>query len=112
MITNYREFKQSQHLSENMKYHVNRNIPVCESMFRAGSQSQDDLLIECRELYENGYEVHPRDFELMESTDSGKKAWNDKTNSVVVLDSPSRVTKKIRSEYSSTKNKKYLKRNS
>lgn len=101
------KYEQYNSLSENMIYHVERNIPIRESVFRAGSDAQNELLIETRKLYESGYELNPADLELMESTDSGRQAWNDKTDSMVVLDSPSRVTKAIRKQYASTKNKKY-----
>jgi hypothetical protein len=50
----FNEYCQTQWISENLKYHVDHNISLCESVFRPFSESHIDLLKEARVLYDQG----------------------------------------------------------
>ena len=41
-------------VSENLQYHINRNIPLMESEFRIGSEAHLSLIKEARRLYSRG----------------------------------------------------------
>jgi hypothetical protein len=65
--------KKNTPISKGLKYHIDNEIPIHESVFRMGSKSWVNLLNECRELISNGLmEVGEYDMELLE-TDAGKK---------------------------------------
>lgn len=60
-------------ISEGLKYHLNNNISITESVYRPGSDAHIDLLSETRELYDNGLiELNEYDEELFETTDIGR----------------------------------------
>jgi hypothetical protein len=60
-------------ISENLKYHVDKGIPVLENIFRPHSQAFYDLIKEARELFDDGkIDVNDLDKELFETTDLGK----------------------------------------
>ena len=59
-------------VSENLKYHIDNNIPVLENVFRPHSESFYNLIKEARELFDDGkIEVCNLDQELFETTDLG-----------------------------------------
>lgn len=59
-------------LSENMKYHIDNNIPVLENVFRPHSEAFYNLIKESRELFDGGkIEVSEHDKHLFETTDLG-----------------------------------------
>jgi hypothetical protein len=59
-------------ISENLKYHVDNNIPVLENVFRPHSEAFYNLIKEARELFDDGkIEVCNLDKELFETTDLG-----------------------------------------
>jgi hypothetical protein len=59
-------------ISENLKYHVNNNIPVLENVFRPHSEAFYNLIKEARELFDDGkIGVCNLDQELFETTDLG-----------------------------------------
>lgn len=59
-------------VSENLKYHVDHNIPFLDNIFRPHSESYLSLIKEARSLWESGkIEVHELDHELFETTDFG-----------------------------------------
>jgi len=59
-------------LSENMKYHIDNNIPVLENVFRPHSEAFYNLIKEARELFDGGkIEVSEHDKHLFETTDLG-----------------------------------------
>jgi hypothetical protein len=61
-------------LSEGMEYHIQNEIPICESVFRIGSDAWIDLIEEARQLWESG-EVELIDDDLfIISTNVGEKA--------------------------------------
>ena len=60
-------------VTENLKYHINNQIPLFENVFRSHSDAFFDLINEVRFLYENGMiELNEKDVEIVES-DLGKK---------------------------------------
>jgi len=59
-------------VSENLKYHIDNNIPVLENVFRPHSESFYNLIKEARELFDGGkIGVCNLDQELFETTDLG-----------------------------------------
>jgi hypothetical protein len=74
-------------ISEHLKYHLDNNKPVTESIFRPGSESFYQVLKEARQLYEMGkIQLCDIDQELYESTDIGKFDYFD--GEYVPLDLP------------------------
>ena len=60
-------------VTENLKYHINNQIPLFENVFRSHSDAFFDLINEVRFLYENGMiELSEKDTEIVEG-DLGKK---------------------------------------
>ena len=60
-------------VTDNLKYHINNQIPLFENVFRSHSDAFFDLINEVRFLYENGMiELNEKDVEIVES-DLGKK---------------------------------------
>ena len=60
-------------ISENLKYHVDNNLPVLENVFRPGSTSFFEIIKEARELFDNKeVELFGIDKILFETTDLGK----------------------------------------
>jgi len=58
-------------ISENLKYHLDNNLSLCENIFRICSKSYFDLINEVRDLYDQDFiEVNDEDAELLE-TDIG-----------------------------------------
>lgn len=59
-------------LSENLRYHVNKQLPLTENTFRYGSQSFLNLWAEARSLYlREIIHVNEDDKEILEETDLG-----------------------------------------
>ena len=59
-------------VSENLKYHIDNNIPVLENVFRPHSEAFYNLIKEARELFDDGkIGVCNSDQELFETTDLG-----------------------------------------
>ncbi len=76
-------------VSDNLKYHLQKQIPLSENIFRTYSESYFELLEEVRFLYfENKIELCDSDAELVES-DLGKKALFEGRE--VYLDAPIEV---------------------
>jgi hypothetical protein len=74
-------------ISENMKYHIDNNIPVLENVFRPYSKSFYSLIEEARQLFDsNKIELSDIDNELFSSTDIGKFAEFE--GQIVPLDLP------------------------
>lgn len=73
-------------ISDNLKYHINKKIPLTECVFRYGSESHLKLINEVRELYcENKIKLSLEDSELIK-TDIGLKGVFE--NEEVYLDLP------------------------
>jgi hypothetical protein len=80
-------------VSENLQYHIDNKISLCENIFRIYSKSYFTLINEVRSLYEEGLiEVNDEDADLLD-TDIGQIAeYNGKK---VYLDAPRPIIKKI-----------------
>lgn len=74
-------------ISENLKYHLDNNLPILENVFRPGSNKYFDLITEVRELFDNNkIELSEDDKEIFESTDIG--IFEEYDGSLVPLDLP------------------------
>lgn len=74
-------------VSENLKYHVENNIPFLDNIFRPHSESYLSLIKEARSLWDSGQiEVHELDHDLFESTDFG--LFEEFEGQLVPLDLP------------------------
>jgi hypothetical protein len=62
-----------QQISEDLKYHIDNNIPVSETVFRFGSKKFFDVINEARELYTQGFYFNAQDQFILE-TDLGQFA--------------------------------------
>lgn len=71
-IKSFSEYLGSDQISENLRYHIDNQICIAESIFRPGSASHINLLVEARKLYQNGtIKVSEVDSGLFEGTDLG-----------------------------------------
>jgi hypothetical protein len=74
-------------ISENLKYHVDNNIPVLENVFRPHSKAFYDLIKEARQLFDSGkIGMCNLDKELFETTDLGH--FGEYNGEIVPLDLP------------------------
>jgi hypothetical protein len=81
-------------ISENLKYHVDNNLPVLENVFRPGSTSFFEIIKEARELFDNKeVELSGIDKILFETTDLGKFELFE--GEMVPLDLPLEVIEEI-----------------
>lgn len=60
-----------QNISEDMRYHMDNNIPISENVFRPGSEKYFNIINEARKLKQLGFYHNEEDSELLES-DLGK----------------------------------------
>lgn len=59
-------------ITENMKYHIDNNIPILENVFRPGSKAFYDLIKEARQLFdEKKIKFSEVDMQIFEETDLG-----------------------------------------
>lgn len=60
-------------ISENLKWHLERNMSITDNVFRPGSDAYYGLIKETRELFDSGVKINldENDRELFESTDLG-----------------------------------------
>ena len=80
-------------VSDNLKYHLAKQLPLSETIFRTYSESYFELLEEVRKLYfENKIELCDSDAELVES-DLGKKEMFEGRE--VYLDAPIEVVEDV-----------------
>jgi len=81
-------------ISENLRYHVENNLPVLENVFRPGSNSFFELIREARELYDsNQVQLDGIDKLLFETTDIGKFEMFE--GEIVPLDLPMEIIEEI-----------------
>lgn len=80
-------------ISENLKYHIDNQISLCENVFRVYSKAYFELINEVRDLYNKDLiKINDEDAELIE-TDIGKvEIYKDKR---VYLDAPVLIRKKL-----------------
>jgi hypothetical protein len=90
-------FNNFQPISENLKYHVDNNLPVLENIFRPGSESFYELIKEARSLFDDGkVELSGIDKVLFETTDLGK--FEDFDGKIVPLDLPLEEIEEVNEE--------------
>lgn len=71
-IISFSQFIGEGEISENLKYHIDNNNSIAESVFRPGSNAHITLLCEARERFYDGFlELGQLDKQLFESTDLG-----------------------------------------
>lgn len=80
-------------ISENLKYHLENKISLCENVFRIYSKSYFDLINEVRELYNKDLiAVNDEDAELLESNLGESTTYKNRT---VYLDAPIKIKEKL-----------------
>ena len=80
-------------ISENLSYHLENKIPLCENAFRAYSEAYFELINEVRNLYNKDLiAVNDDDAELLE-TDIGQVIENE--GKIIYLDCPKPIKDKI-----------------
>jgi hypothetical protein len=79
-------------ISEGLKYHIENQIPLTETVYRYGSESFLKLINEVRDLYQNGkIDLSHNDIEIIktdigkEGIYEGKKVWLDVPMEEVIL---------------------------
>lgn len=71
-IISFTEYIGGKTISESLKYHIDNNISVTESVYRPGSKAHLEILSEVRNLFEsNLINLSDNDRSLLESTDLG-----------------------------------------
>ena len=90
-------FENFQPISENLKYHIDNNLPVLENIFRPGSKSFFEIISEARSLFDDGkVELNGIDKILIETTDLGKFAEFE--GEMVPLDLPMEILEEVNEE--------------
>lgn len=80
-------------VSENLKYHLENKISLCENVFRVYSKAYFDLINEVRDLYNKDLiSVNDEDAELLESNLGESATYKDRT---VYLDAPIQIKEKL-----------------
>lgn len=86
-IKSYSEYMGSEDISESLRYHINNNISITESIYRPGSSAHLRILNEARTLYKAGkLNLSNEDFILFDTTDLGKTGIYE--GHIVALDLP------------------------
>ena len=74
-------------ITSNLKYHLNKNLPLHENIFRYGSDAQLQLFKEARDLYNKGLlYLNSHDRWLVENTNIGE--YGEYKGKLVALDVP------------------------
>ena len=87
----------TEHISNDLAFHIKENILLHESIFRIGSEKYYNLLNEARDLFNKGLltDLNPDDQFLLERLQTGTKAKyrdrDSKTWKTVTLDDPWRL---------------------
>jgi len=79
-------------ISEDLQYHLNNNLSLCNHIFRYGSKKHLELINEVRALYKKDLIILNEDDEWLINTDAGEKAIYN--NKVVLLDLPIEIIDK------------------
>jgi hypothetical protein len=85
-IKEYNEIGDFQNLSEGLEYHINKQIPLMESVYRIESSSWISLVNEARELWEKSVIDLNEDDLFLISTDAG--TYGVYEDNLVLLDVP------------------------
>tara|TARA_Y100000389_G_C17457776_1_gene519374 strand:- start:1272 stop:1808 length:537 start_codon:yes stop_codon:yes gene_type:complete len=90
-------------ITEAVRYHVDNDLSLTESIFRIGSEGYAGFACEVRELYYQGVlELSENDLFIVEKLNTGKKAIFQKrgeSDKKVILDSPERLPKGERKKF-------------
>lgn len=86
-------------ISEELQYHLNNNLSLCNHIFRYGSKKHLELINEVRNLYKNNLIILNEDDEWLINTDAGEMTIYN--NKIVTLDFPKEIIESnmIESEY-------------
>jgi hypothetical protein len=81
-------------ISENMQYHIDRDILLSENMFRYGSEKWAELIREARQLYQHGFviELDEAEYYMLES-DIGELGIYEGCQ--VILDTPEPIWEQL-----------------
>lgn len=80
-------------ISENLKYHLDNKLSLCENVFRVYSKAYFDLIEEVRNLYNQDLiELNDEDADLIETNIGETAEYNGKT---VYLDAPRELKVKL-----------------
>ena len=72
-IKSFSEYIGSSNISESLRYHVDNNISITESIYRPGSRVHLEVLNEARNLYKSGLlKLSQNDASLFDTTDLGE----------------------------------------
>ncbi len=86
-IKSFSEYVGSSNVSESLKYHIDNNISITESIYRPGSKGHLEVLNEARSLYESEeLKLGREDAVLFDTTDLGKTGVYE--GAIVPLDLP------------------------
>jgi hypothetical protein len=82
------KFRNFEIISENLKYHLEKEISLIDNVFRPGSQAYFDLIKESRKLFDSGFKLKLNENEryLFENTDIGYFTYYE--GELVPLDLP------------------------
>lgn len=73
LYENWSNHKQDSMITESLRYHLDKDLCIAESVYRPGSDAHIELLIEARELWMTGLiQIDKVTEELFETSDLGK----------------------------------------
>ncbi len=81
-------------ISDDLKYHIENNIPLNETVFRIYSESYFNLINEVRDLYNLGYIELNKDDKWLVESDLGKSVILE-SGEVIRLDAPFEIEEPI-----------------
>jgi hypothetical protein len=64
------KFQNFKTISESLKYHIDNDLSLCESVYRVESDAWLDLIIEARDLYKDG-KIELSDYEKQIKDENG-----------------------------------------
>lgn len=100
--SSYDEYQRN--ISDHIKYHIENNLTISESVFRIGSDAYLDMINEMRELWNQGkIRVSEEDQFILERLQTGKKGIyknpDTKKEETVTLDDPQLSPRNMKSLY-------------
>jgi hypothetical protein len=91
------KFQNFKTISESLKYHIDNDLSLCESVYRVESDAWLDLIIEARDLYKDGkIELSDDDIWLVETLVGEKGTFEGEE---VLLDIPFEIVEAYNYEY-------------
>ncbi len=93
-IKSFSEYRGSENISESLRYHIDNNISIVESIYRPGSRAHIEIIKEARELWKGGnLDLDVIDRSILESTELGDIGYYN--GKVVPIDMPIEVLDQI-----------------